>query len=1602
MTKLDYLERTVTLLVEDGVSHEDAVVQAHELWEDADQEFRNVGGHVVPVGGKSGGEEHPAAAHRKYLEGEVSRSKRRVASWQKDLDEKRFVPVTGHTEEHVRSGLAQHTQWLQKMEGELKAHKEKHGETLEKGDDIESDEDRSIRDKGGQFAGSKPGSGNKPEDYDRAQTSRAKQNQERKEFEAWKEKQGAEEKHEPETHETHAKALKHLNSSGKDVDPDHVWIQQSNGTYSNTKEVSSDKNMHLRIAEAARQGKTAVAISRKSAEKDDFSGDAIHPPVAEGLPEWLSPSQILVHPAMQYRRGTDQQLGIRNAVWQKMLQDDTPYDVDKGGTLVCWRDMGGNTFTIDGHHRRLHAMIAKQFITSSLKKGSDGHATKRLVPCRILNESDGWSLEMASEFGRSINEGGAATLDEQEFRNVGGHVIPVGGKGGEEEAADPHQEKADKLYERHQSEFTSMRARHKEEMAKHGTAGALNRSPEWRETAQRHTQEHSDLKARHEAERNKANVKHKFSEFGYEKDSETASDAFEDFFTCDDIVLLAGDTKGGLLRVRQKATRADSVNRNRRLYPREILQAAIDRANPRAEAGAMLSEWEHPERARTASGECFVDNPDSKTARVDAISSVGADGWVTVDRTILATKAGKDLARRIKSGDKAGISTRFRVRGSNKSVNGQSIFVADHMEIFTFDDVSNPAVDGAGDYKLLTDSELEEIKNAKELGGPEALGDPYDGDPNNTSNGVSADAQREQEYNTDMKNLRGLLTAFAAAIVAADPIRVNETNKACADGLLEAYRGSQDIAHLVPRYRELVTDATEKIPGFHSGAESPQATMANEMGEDPYSGWGASELHKKHGSNAMVTPGTPSTPDPGPQSSLKADEDVKDAIDFVKKAREREAQELAAKDHSEAVEAQISGILGDEAHPLNKLEGDTRDGILDTVRKVSPKPEDVSTLVDSLVKPISEAAAKATLAAKGYRGAGQTVIDPANPLSGVTRVNEPVPVMASVDKMIAACDDMLRDNISLAHEHGWMDPNNPDEARRREVCRKMAEPIMEQAFTRLAARSQLGADSLGEDSLLREIEGLKTSLIGGDTYTSVVASMNNQPTIMLWLLLQAFQDMRFMEFCGAIGPGVSAGNGVPGWEERQGVGRVFRVPSETYVAPTGFGQEQYWDMGLATAQDGEIPEQNVNVYWDTFFPTPKKIATSATYEAIRAMGNGPLNYPTVARALFHMAARKSRTVDTSLGNEMVNAALEFGAVVQTVEAYTTGGSLGLDLANNSVGVGAAPLTVNLNPQKTATTTPVASTDKFRIYGTGGSLGGFAPVAGLRLRSGGGAGVSGTGTHYSTNTVGPTPIVPPRAQLTLTGPGADSASVLNAITVSLPAAQVLGYLGSDGNIYSVPGTTATCAVDWANGVLLFKAGQVTVAGGLITTATSVAYSYATNFDYFVTTDAMVTALLGTGETEQAYYNKLVAKLDSVAAAMGSSFNYVKPDMSVMSLNAAAKVLKSTIWYALNNPKGSELYPNETYFATRNGIGMARVNAPWWLGDSGILIGRKGTTKYAIDSPFEIRGPYVKYGSNGLFVAGEGYYGAENSAIFTPQVKDINGAIKNSVSRMLMLY
>jgi hypothetical protein len=382
------------------------------------------------------------------------------------------------------------------------------------------------------------------------------------------------------------------------------------------------------------------------------------------------------------------------------------------------------------------------------------------------------------------------------------------------------------------------------------------------------------------------------------------------------------------------------------------------------------------------------------------------------------------------------------------------------------------------------------------------------------------------------------------------------------------------------------------------------------------------------------------------------------------------------------------------------------------------------------------------------------------------------------------------------------------------------------------------------------------------------------------------------------------------------------------------------------------------------------------------MGNGPVNYPAIARALFHTAFDKSRRVDLALMNEMIAVSDEYGAVTVTNESVS--------LANNTSYNGSGSVTVNLNTSKLANAAVVAG-DPSVTYGVN-------VIGAVRFKTAG----NGTSAPYcgiSTPGNWQLPVVVPRTQVDLSAAGQLTSTAKNPITVSAPGGAVEGYIDANGQVQDKPGVAgATYAVDHNNGVLVFKSG-VAGAASAITTAVTITYGYVTNLDNFQVNN--ITSLLATGETPAMYYNRLFQQFDITAAKMGSAPRFMPPNLALMSLNASVWITMATIFYNFNNPKGTNLFPSSSYFFERTQINGARFNAPWRVGDTRILLNRIGTTKYGIDEPFQVKGPFPAYDTNGKIIDKDIYYGAENSVICTPQVQDQSGNVLNPVARSIYL-
>ncbi|MHB1651662.1 MAG: DUF6582 domain-containing protein [Desulfitobacteriaceae bacterium] len=265
----------------------------------------------------------------------------------------------------------------------------------------------------------------------------------------------------------------------------------------------------------------------------------------------------------------------------------------------------------------------------------------------------------------------------------------------------------------------------------------------------------------------------------------------------------------------------------------------------------------------------------------------------------------------------------------------------------------------------------------------------------------------------------------------------------------------------------------------------------------------------------------------------------------------------------------------------------------------------------------------------------------------------------------------------------------------------------------------------------------------------------------------------------------------------------------------------------------------------------------------------------------------------------------------------------------------------------------------------------------------------TGKGALASTAGSNPIVRPRSKKQLQADGSVTTVTTNAFSLTVLSfpTQVLGYLDANGNI---AGTGATYAVDWENGTVFFNAASG-VDGTHLPTFN---YSAVTNYDRWSQT---VTA----GMKPEDYYNTLLQQISRTVALMGSSPRFKKPNLGIFSLNAAAFIENAQMFYKLAQPDGTRLITTGNYFGERAGCNFAKINAPWVAGDGRFLLTQKGATRYGVETPYAIEGPYPKYDSNQQIIDAKVWYGRENSVLCTPQVTDSTGKVLNPVSRTIKI-
>jgi Prohead core protein serine protease len=413
-------------------------------------------------------------------------------------------------------------------------------------------------------------------------------------------------------------------------------------------------------------------------------------------------------------------------------------------------------------------------------------------------------------------------------------------------------------------------------------------------------------------------------------------------------------------------------------------------------------------------------------------------------------------------------------------------------------------------------------------------------------------------------------------------------------------------------------------------------------------------------------------------------------------------------------------------------------------------------------------------------------------------------------------------------------------------------------------------------------------------------------------------------------------------------GSEWRLPIETFNSNAAFNPATGL-LDLAVSEGNGIGASSINLGWQSFSPSWRRNAVSLTTDVIRQLQTGPANYGAIARAIYHISEDKKRKLDNAAYLEMVMASDEYAPLAVTNEAPANAAAVtatGLPAGTN------AGFLYKLAP---ATTNPLA---------------------------------------------GYNPVVRPRTVNQIQPNGQIQALVTNPVTVKVGNTPLVQGAWDGTMIQSFPGTVAQCAIDFERGVLYLMPKDGPGGSGVNPTAgtpvlPTVSYSAVTNYDRWSTT-------MAAGYTDiAAYYDTFLQRLTDTSALMGSSPRFKKPNLAIFSLNSATYVENARIFYKWASPDGTRLIDTGNTFGVRSNMNLSKINAPWAAGDGRVLLTQKGSTRYGIETPYEMEGPYPVYDANQNIVDAKLWYGRENSVLATPQVRDANYNIINPVSRTIVI-
>jgi hypothetical protein len=163
-----------------------------------------------------------------------------------------------------------------------------------------------------------------------------------------------------------------------------------------------------------------------------------------------------------------------------------------------------------------------------------------------------------------------------------------------------------------------------------------------------------------------------------------------DVYLMEDLEILEEGVTSKTMRVRGTFQRAEEANANKRIYPRPLLEAQINKLQPLIEERRLCGELDHPQNDTVK-----LANASHLVTRLEMRGNE-----VVGEAEILNTPAGMTAKALIKGGVKIGISSRGM--GSLSESEDGTKKVNEDFKLVTFDLVADPSTRGA--YPSLSES----------------------------------------------------------------------------------------------------------------------------------------------------------------------------------------------------------------------------------------------------------------------------------------------------------------------------------------------------------------------------------------------------------------------------------------------------------------------------------------------------------------------------------------------------------------------------------------------------------------------------------------------------------------------------------------------------------------------------------------------------------------------------------------------------------------------------------------------------------------------------------------------------------------------------------